>query len=892
MSRIFDEEFEGAGYEESWESEVAGSGSSIDEDANVTSAGSPSDWGSQCCEIINNANATYVAALTTTDALKYWRVEFVITAESLPNSETTDLFAFYDNSGSDPAGALVLGQDGGGDLYLSFESYHTGSINQYTSFVTPVLDTRYRFELKWDTTNDLWSWKIDGQVQPNDEDASDPVLTEGTLTLTRVADAGAVVLGSISSGAIACTCYYDLVCAENADWIGTEATDSTPDQFYFVDQTNVAVDTVIYSNTIDVTDINTTANISISGNDGEFSINSGSYTSTPTTVSRNDTVRLRQTSSASVSTLVNTTLTIDTISDQWDVTTTAASTNQIVTIEGKGIIANCDALTNDTGGTGTGDWTEEGGGTMTLTPDVFLFGTSSIAGKYANKDGFQQFDLGVGNELDFDTAGDEEGQHIYIWVNMAAFAVLDDISTGGLFIRISSSSPGITNYKDYCIAGGNGSSNGVDANGWTGGWKLFMIDPTKTATATNGSCDIGAIRTLGLQMETWDSVRAESIFIDQIAVGSGIRITGDSTEGWKEAMEYCTDYASRAWGMIQERDGIYYIFGKVYIGDTSQAANTSFEDFGRVIQFGTSQYYNSVGSWVTSMASDACGIIIEDHASYRTNFTDGVLVGTDSGRSGSVIIGNSDQAVSLDLYGGNNATSVTKVYGTSFKDLTGSINSGNDVDHKFFSVSFSGCSQFDPIGVPVIRNCVFAETANTDAALLWNANIDIQDCNFIANTIGAGIEHESGATATYTKLYFDGNTYDVLNSTGSAMTVTKAGTPQSDPTSSEGSSVSFEGAVDITLTIKDEDGDLLSGITTGVYQTSDRTELLQEDTNISGIADDTYTGSTPVEVEVRCRQASSGGTKYKNYSSVQNITSSGLVMTITLIEDPNNNATT
>jgi len=72
-----------------------------------------------------------------------------------------------------------------------------------------------------------------------------------------------------------------------------------------------------------------------------------------------------------------------------------------ITIEGKGVIANCDAENNDTGGTGTGDWSEQGGGTMSLSTDVFLVGSSCISGQYASKSGFQQFDIGAGNELDF-----------------------------------------------------------------------------------------------------------------------------------------------------------------------------------------------------------------------------------------------------------------------------------------------------------------------------------------------------------------------------------------------------------------------------------------------------------------------------------------------------------
>ena len=429
-----------------------------------------------------------------------------------------------------------------------------------------------------------------------------------------------------------------------------------------------------------------------------------------------------------------------------------------ISIEGKGVIANCDALTNDTGGTGTGDWTEQGGGSMTLTTDVFLYGTSSIAGKYASKSGFQQFDLGAGNELDFTAGtGTEDGQFLYMWVNLATFGVLDTLANKGLAIRLSSSSPGTTKYIDYVIAGSEGS------NGWTGGWKCFVIDPTKTPSAINGtqSSIIASVRTLGIWIDTAASVRAESIFIDQIAVGNGIRVADTvgttaitSTTGWLDIVDLCTDYANRAWGMLQERDGIYYALGKLYIGHASQTATLSFKDSGRVIQFATSQYYES-SAWKSSFDIDGAGLVVEDASGKSTTFEDGIIVGSDQGRSGTVFIGNTDQNVSLNLYGGNEATSLTALYGTIFKNLSGTLVSGNDSDHVFYGVTFEGCNRFDPVGAPEIRNCNFISMwddgvadASNNAALLWNDNINISDCKFLANThvssdVAHGIEHGS-----------------------------------------------------------------------------------------------------------------------------------------------------
>ena len=474
-----------------------------------------------------------------------------------------------------------------------------------------------------------------------------------------------------------------------------------------------------------------------------------------------------------------------------------------IAIEGKGVIANCDAETDDTGGTGTGDWSEQGGGTMSLSTDVFLVGSSCISGQYAAKSGFQQFDLGAGNELDFTAStGTEAGQSLYIWVAMSALGTLDTLSTYPLCIRFSSDSPGTSNYVDYLIAGSD------DNNGWTGGFKCFVIDPTKTPSRVSGtqSSIIAAVRTLGVWIDCSGSARADSIFIDQMAVGSGLRITGTSTTGWSDTVTYCTDYATRGWGMFQEREGIYYAYGQTYIGDAaSQSAAVSFADSGRVIQYGISEYCtNAAGTWASSVSTNFSGIVIEDHASYTTTFSDGVIVGTDGGRSGTSFIGNSQMDASMDLYGGNHADSLTTLYGTTLKDITGAINSGNDAQHKFLSVSMAGCSQFDPIGAPVIRNCTFAETADTDAALLWNSNIDIQNSKFIANTLGAGIEHPSTGSFTYTGLTFSGNTYDVLNSSGSGISISVSGAGAAS--SSKGSAVTFLSSVDIDVHVEDSGG--------------------------------------------------------------------------------------
>lgn len=93
------------------------------------------------------------------------------------------------------------------------------------------------------------------------------------------------------------------------------------DAFTFDDLTGQPLNTLIESNLITVDGPTISVPISITG--GEYSINGGAYTSTTGTAQSGDTVRARQTSSASGSTTTNVVVTISSTSDTWSVTTSS-----------------------------------------------------------------------------------------------------------------------------------------------------------------------------------------------------------------------------------------------------------------------------------------------------------------------------------------------------------------------------------------------------------------------------------------------------------------------------------------------------------------------------------------------------------------------------------------
>jgi len=95
--------------------------------------------------------------------------------------------------------------------------------------------------------------------------------------------------------------------------------DNTPDAFVFTDQIGIALNSVVISNSITVTGINSETAISVTG--GEFSINNGPYSSTSSSVNNNDLVTVRLIASSAYISTTQATLTIGGVSATFSITT-------------------------------------------------------------------------------------------------------------------------------------------------------------------------------------------------------------------------------------------------------------------------------------------------------------------------------------------------------------------------------------------------------------------------------------------------------------------------------------------------------------------------------------------------------------------------------------------
>ena len=92
--------------------------------------------------------------------------------------------------------------------------------------------------------------------------------------------------------------------------------------------------------------------------------------------------------------------------------------------------------------------------------------------------------------------------------------------------------------------------------------------------------------------------------------------------------------------------------------------------------------------------------------------------------------------------------------------------------------------------------------------------------------------------------------------------------------------------ITLIVTVQDEDTDPVATAQVAIYKTSDRTQLMNEDTNASGVAEQAYAGDSAA-IEIRVRKSSTGATKYVPFSTLGQTGTSDYELLVTLKEDPN-----
>jgi len=488
---------------------------------------------------------------------------------------------------------------------------------------------------------------------------------------------------------------------------------------------------------------------------------------------------------------------------------------QTISYDGYGVVANADRETNDTGGSATGDWGELGGGTIGFNPDVYLFeggadGAGSMGSKYASKSGYSYVD-GI-TALDFTTASaNAEDNFLYCLVNIQSAGAFAPLATDGLSVAIGDSTGTMNHYK---IAGSD------DANGWSGGWKCFVIDPQITPSIDN-SAVLTAIDTIGIWIDTDISVRADSIFQSMIISAKGIKFTGSPTvsgEGWDELATWCTDYANRAFSFIEVRGSTYFLKGGLTVGDGSISTTMSAD--GNSIEYEETSFWSG-SAWVSTMPSTSNYVNVLANASI--DWTNVSI----SGFVDNKLILNTSAGTGSSLSGGNVKLLQTLTTNTS-DTFDGTVFSESDAltlsNASYDNCTFSECATqtLDATTTSFTGN-IFKPASGVTA--LETPSLDYFSVN---NFISAGTGHavELTATGTYDwdsiwSGYGSTGTTDavVYNNSGGAVTINVVG--GDTPTYRNGTSATTSVVTAFTLTLTD----IPSGVNVTIVNSSTRTEL-------------------------------------------------------------------
>ncbi|MEH6823953.1 MAG: SUMF1/EgtB/PvdO family nonheme iron enzyme [Motiliproteus sp.] len=226
-------------------------------------------------------------------------------------------------------GAMLEVGDGSSIQILQGQVRLIRGVLRYTSNGAPrVLSSLNATVTLSGTITELWDEGEDSVAR----------VTQGRIGMTVAGNtldlqAGGNEIGCSDNGAAPTTCsigdpIYDSFATElNNRLDGNLSTLPGTFAFSLIDQTRVALNTQVESVPITLANLSGVVAISIAG--GEYSLNGGSYTRSAGTANNGDTVTVRLTSSASYTTVSSATLTVDGLSDNFDVTTQTLSLSTI-----------------------------------------------------------------------------------------------------------------------------------------------------------------------------------------------------------------------------------------------------------------------------------------------------------------------------------------------------------------------------------------------------------------------------------------------------------------------------------------------------------------------------------------------------------------------------------
>jgi len=414
------------------------------------------------------------------------------------------------------------------------------------------------------------------------------------------------------------------------------------------------------------------------------------------------------------------------------------------------------------------------------------------------------------------------------------------------------------------------------------GWQCFMF----YADATYLQNNVSYIQVSGSSFPDLTSLAKVGVHFDitSKAVGTSpnvnwdvcyaldyVQITGGTDTSPLSFDDIATADDTNAWGVISKLEsGVYAAQGKFRIGDTS--TDTYFVDKGNLIIF--------KDTWVPDNFHE---INVYRGASNTTIFQLGEKSGS-AGINGCILRAPSNKRFILDIYSNYDTSNITTgdvgLYGSSFYYLgQGKLTDNSNAE--VLTCNFINC------GTVYLYQATVQGTnfiGSSSQAVWIPISHNLSNSNFITNYVGILMS----ATGDYTldAVKFTGNTYDLENSTSGIINVNCTnGSNPSTILNSGGGTTNIINTVYLRVWVEDEDGNPVQNAAVYIERVSDGAQLMNEYTDASGLAEETYNYLGDEDIIIRVRKSSSGGKRYIPVYTSGTITSSGFTLTVVLRED-------
>jgi hypothetical protein len=395
-------------------------------------------------------------------------------------------------------------------------------------------------------------------------------------------------------------------------------------------------------------------------------------------------------------------------------------------------------LTNITLAETTTGWSALGGGQsgLGIGVDFAMQGTYCVDKQITNAEKGQVYNNGA-------TITPGTNTHFLVWVFLATPGLTDTLANRGLTIAAGTST---TAYNKFHV-------EGSDTYGAVG--RVARCYPIRYVTTSSATPPYRTLvgtpganpQYFGALANITGQVKGANLGVDAIRYGTGIYVTAGelALPATISGIATTNDTLSNRWGILTYIAGSSYeLQGRLVIGQTTAGTPTAayFDDSNKTILLVNTPH----------TLTDFTQIIV-DHASTVFNMTKITIEAGGTHNPGRLVYNNASTTSALDTC-------------TLLKIGISTLRAGVTAT----GTTWSSCDQITTNGATMTGCTVAASTAT--AAVIINSTAEmsvITNCNFLDNNRAINIT--AAGTYTFDGHFFDGNTYDVENSSTGLVTI-------------------------------------------------------------------------------------------------------------------------